>query len=617
MKHILLLIFLLLPSFIQAQLKLEFEAEYKKGYLCINHLAKKGETINELSQSYFLRNEVLSNINNVNANATLKENQPILIPLLETNYFRMAGITAGKIGLYPIYYRCASIDSVQSICYKFMLQKSVFMKWNQLQYENQLKEGDKVLVGWLKYGTQQATSNSALSKSAGTQHMAGTGKTVASTNKATSNNITNSTIKNKSTTVVKKESSSVSSKPVVEKSTVPTEKEKRSNHVVKNNQPSIQPKTNQVTSSTKEVSTSGSTANEVNTKAHQNQDTPKKKKSIKEIWNQLVNGKADRDTKTNASKPATQSAQQNVVATKPASMQGKVTPATKTTTSIASQKPTGPVVKKIPPQVKLNNNTTQKVVSKTSSTTVTTTKPLSANTIKTEAVVQKTEPVQEKKIDPALATKSKLIEPKKEVLTETRPLKTNVEVKPIPTKSEVAATKKTNEIVAETKPVSNKTTVLAQKKTNDVPSTTIASKEPVTKDVVAKGAVKNEVAHNKTVSESTPEQTNSDATTEEVTVPKAIHSVTRNLNLTNSKSGKCSYFFSGPMTGQFYAFTNLAIKGDIVKVTNLQNNRSVMAEVIGVLPNSDLTKGLLIKLSDNAKLPLGQKNNSFNVKVNY
>ena len=89
------------------------------------------------------------------------------------------------------------------------------------------------------------------------------------------------------------------------------------------------------------------------------------------------------------------------------------------------------------------------------------------------------------------------------------------------------------------------------------------------------------------------------------------------LSLTRTASGTASYFFSGASFGKFYVVTNLASKGEVIKVINTQNGKSLLAEVMDELPSSDLKRGLILKLSDNAKLPLGQNNKSFSVKVNY
>ena len=106
-----------------------------------------------------------------------------------------------------------------------------------------------------------------------------------------------------------------------------------------------------------------------------------------------------------------------------------------------------------------------------------------------------------------------------------------------------------------------------------------------------------------------------------VIVPAVVDNTIRNeiqpLSLTRTASGMASYFFSGGSFGKFYVVTNVAMKGEVIKVINTQNGKSLLAEVMDGLPSSDLKRGLLLKISDNAKLPLGQNNKSFSVKVNY
>jgi hypothetical protein len=85
----------------------------------------------------------------------------------------------------------------------------------------------------------------------------------------------------------------------------------------------------------------------------------------------------------------------------------------------------------------------------------------------------------------------------------------------------------------------------------------------------------------------------------------------------SSKNGNASLFYAGNSNGKFYVVTNIAAKGKTVKVTNIKNGKYVMAEVISVLSNEDVGKGLLIKLSDNSKSALGITTSVFYVKVNY
>lgn len=85
----------------------------------------------------------------------------------------------------------------------------------------------------------------------------------------------------------------------------------------------------------------------------------------------------------------------------------------------------------------------------------------------------------------------------------------------------------------------------------------------------------------------------------------------------NSQDGIASLFYAGNSNGKFYVVTNIAAKGSIIKVTNTKNGKNIMAEVIGRLSNEDINKGILIRISDNSKLPLVVTNKIFYVKVNY
>lgn len=102
-----------------------------------------------------------------------------------------------------------------------------------------------------------------------------------------------------------------------------------------------------------------------------------------------------------------------------------------------------------------------------------------------------------------------------------------------------------------------------------------------------------------------------------VVVDNTIRNEIKPLSLTQVANGTASYFYSGASIGKFYVVTNVATKGSMVKVTNVQNGKSILAEVLDYLPSTDTKRGIILKLSDNAKLPLGQNNNTFGVKVNY
>ena len=101
----------------------------------------------------------------------------------------------------------------------------------------------------------------------------------------------------------------------------------------------------------------------------------------------------------------------------------------------------------------------------------------------------------------------------------------------------------------------------------------------------------------------------------EIKKEKSLSSAVKPFRYNAKKHGKATYFFSGPIGGKFYMVTNLVAKGERVKVVNTVNGEYLIAKVICALPGNDLTKGLLLKISDHPKLPSGQKNCVFDIQI--
>lgn len=89
------------------------------------------------------------------------------------------------------------------------------------------------------------------------------------------------------------------------------------------------------------------------------------------------------------------------------------------------------------------------------------------------------------------------------------------------------------------------------------------------------------------------------------------------LTLLKNSTGKATFYYSGTAGAKFYVFTNLAKKGGIIKIKNTQSGRFILAEVVDELPSDDHSKGVLVKISDNAKMILGAGSNFFTAKVYY
>ena len=105
--------------------------------------------------------------------------------------------------------------------------------------------------------------------------------------------------------------------------------------------------------------------------------------------------------------------------------------------------------------------------------------------------------------------------------------------------------------------------------------------------------------------------------TEKKEDPLYVQNKLMKLTLLKSLKGRVSFFYSGTAGAKFYVFTNLAGKGGIIKLTNLNNKKYILAQVIGPLPEVDRKRGYVVKLSDNSRRVLNVNSKSFSAKVNY
>lgn len=99
--------------------------------------------------------------------------------------------------------------------------------------------------------------------------------------------------------------------------------------------------------------------------------------------------------------------------------------------------------------------------------------------------------------------------------------------------------------------------------------------------------------------------------------PTFVQNKMQRLTLMKSLKGRATFFFSESAGAKFYVYTNLAGKGSIIKLTNLNNKKYILAEVIGLLPEADRKRGYLVKISDNSRRILSTSSKSFSAKINY
>jgi len=402
------------------------------------------------------------------------------------------------------------------------------------------------------------------------------------------------------------------------------------------------------------------------------QQTDKEKISLKERWNRLVNGSETTTKKptqaaasnkplvaTNNQTPSTKT---NTPTQKPTTpVQKTTTPKQNTPTKNAelAQKPTlkerwNRLVNGPEPTKPVRTSTKTSNANPSASTNVSTSKkseaPKENNTkpIATKPTLKErwnrlvngpetAKPAAKSTTTTAVNTKPTAPKPSNTVPTKTNPT-VNTTIKPVvknqttPVKTSTEAPKKSNEkkslkdrwnhLVNGEEPAANKPAPVVKKTTSNVSPIAKKTEKGIDKKSTTNAVTKNSTANISKQAETKTINTEKAAETvapKETVIEKetAIHSEVKSLSLTNVKTVKAAYFFSGPSGGKFYAVTNLVTKGSIIKLTNPANGRSIMAEVIGNLSPIDLNKGLLLKVSDNAKLALGQKSTLFSMKVNY
>jgi hypothetical protein len=73
----------------------------------------------------------------------------------------------------------------------------------------------------------------------------------------------------------------------------------------------------------------------------------------------------------------------------------------------------------------------------------------------------------------------------------------------------------------------------------------------------------------------------------------------------------------GPPSEKALGMHKTAAVGTIILVTNLENNRKVEVRIIGKLPQTDINKDIMLKVSEAAFRALGGVNDQFLIRAEY
>lgn len=604
MKHIYLIFSCII--FFSSKAQQSFIVQEKANVFYVNHVVAKGESVFQLARDYHVKPNLILKFNDMGNQTDIKFGQKLRIPLVETNHFRMGGL-AEENGYAALMHEIDMGENKAILAKKFSVSESNLQRWNEGRV---LEEGKQIIVGWVKY-------DKAMSKG----------------------NLARSSYKELSDAPVK---AKVVDQPLVEKPQEEEIAEVKTTELVENDTRIVVDERQQKAERSQALNPRfidpnapkvASAPVRTSNKAYQRPTTPVKKEALAihddthDAWYKLKNIFAGKKSKKEKKK---NSEDKNRVE--------------ETDSTPLVKEATKPAASKSPISASVNNkpSSNTKLSLPAKSAPKVAPKPLPKPVQNTASKPNVSEQKQEKKsknlwadFKSSFAVGKDKSKEENLAIAKPKPVKNdpNRDLRPEPKEPKESKTKNIwgdlkssfkadkenpSDLKYRNAEPSRRDEKIAPKATNQKPKNiTNAPKQTVATNntkSISREALKNapKVTAANTKIEEAPKEIEKSAAPDPV-----VRNEIKTLNLSKSSSGRAAYFFGGPSGGKFYVATNLASKGQVVKVVNPENGKFVMAEVISPLPSSDAAKGILLKLSDNAKLPLGQKNSSFNVKVNY
>lgn len=530
-----------------------FEVQNPFGVDCIMHEIKAGETLYSIAKLYYIRPSALVVCNGIENNSRLKVGSNIYIPLTETNFYKTANGDYSEAQFYNVLYTVKNQDSKSNIYKEYGLNDYLFQKLNPNKTE--ILTNDKICIGLVKVNTGKTQMQEpAFIKAEKYEY---------------GNELEKAEARYESIKVQEKEKPNTfyvskieqfSAKDILDKD--------RTKDVRLNKGDATEPSTNVASVEKPKVEKKKEIAeNTTNNKIENKEISKAEKKDVVKITKQEEKFlEQSKTAKPVASvKTKRKSAYEKEKERREQLIKERLANAQKTNNVAVPVQPAKEIVK-----VEKKETIPEK--------------PKVALP-KKEVIKPEQKKVQENKIEEkvvALPAKEKV--PEKEVVfEEEKEVKPKV-VQPKNEKKKVEVKKKMEEKIVE----SNKKEII----------------EPT------KNAAEHIVKVNPPIVE-----TKSDIEPEGES--PFIENQLQRLSLLKNTKGKVSFFYSGNAGAKFYVFTNLAGKGGIVKITNPENGKFILAEVIDYLPDDDFSKGYIAKLSENAQMILGVSKKYFTATVYY
>jgi len=191
-----LIVIILLSGYVlqlQAQTKVQYEnpgvdtlhVVFHKDSWAIEHKVLQGETLFMLSQKYHVPPVLLTEMNDLDFQASLKGGEILFIPFGPYNQAKAEPVN--RYNARPLYYIVKKYDNLYRLAHLAGVQQKTIQQWNGMP-DNYIEEGDRLFVGWVLYSA--AVEN--------------TGNTVSNTGRLKSKYIDNDQVDKTETVVIRK-----------------------------------------------------------------------------------------------------------------------------------------------------------------------------------------------------------------------------------------------------------------------------------------------------------------------------------------------------------------------------------------------------------------------------
>lgn len=129
-----------------------------KENLYFYHVVTKGESLYSVARKYFLEPKVVADANKITTKTPLKLFQLLKIPLNQNNFVQSGNVSISQ--LTPLFHKVIKGETLYRVSQLHdKVDPELLKKWNHLK-SNEVRNGQYLVVGWLKVGDENRTNTS-------------------------------------------------------------------------------------------------------------------------------------------------------------------------------------------------------------------------------------------------------------------------------------------------------------------------------------------------------------------------------------------------------------------------------------------------------------------------